>query len=472
MGKIKIKKLKFKLSIFAGRSISFILKIFLKSSAGALPGKVAMSIYPDILKEVDQRCKKTVLITGTNGKTTTNNLLVHIVKGKYSRILSNLRGANMPQGLVSAFINDLEEVYDWGIFEVDEGSFKRVVKDLKPDYVVITNFFRDQLDRYGEIEKAFQDIYESLEPLDTTLILNADDPLVSNFKKLGKKNIFYGVLENQFCDSNQNVVETNFCPGCNEHLDYSYFNYGQLGGYSCARCGFENPERKYEITNIQYQGENYRFVLNANQNLKDFEFKYGGIYNAYNCCASTSAALEMGIDLDTVTQRIESFEYKLGRMENFVINEKNVKVVLVKNPISLGEVLKILAMDDSKKSLLMILNDNPADGADVSWIWDAEIENVLQAKNLKNIHFAGRRPHDMALRFKYAGISTENFHIHENIDQALDKILYEDVETIYILPTYTALFHLRELLNARIEGKGRTISYFREFLKNLKLPKS
>ncbi len=426
-----------------------------------------MSIYPDILKEVDQRCKRKVLITGTNGKTTTNNLLVHIVKGKYTRTLSNLRGANMPQGLVSAFINDLEEVYDWGIFEVDEGSFKRVVKDLKPDYVVITNFFRDQLDRYGEIEKAFQDIYESLEPLDTTLILNADDPLVSNFKKLGKKNIFYGVLENQFCDSNQNVVETNFCPGCNEHLDYSYFNYGQLGGYSCARCGFENPERKYEITDIQYQGENYRFVLNTDQNLKDFEFKYGGIYNAYNCCAATSAALEMGMDLDTVTSRIESFEYKLGRMENFVINEKNVKVVLVKNPISLGEVLKILAMDDSKKSLLMILNDNPADGADVSWIWDAEIENVHQAKNLKNIHFTGRRPYDMALRFKYAGISTENFHIHENMDLALDEILYEDVETIYILPTYTALFHLRELLNARIEGKGRTISYFREFLKKI-----
>ncbi len=239
-----------------------------------------MSIYPDILKEVDQRCNKTVLITGTNGKTTTNNLLVHIVKGKYPLILSNLRGANMPQGLVSAFINDLEDGYDWGIFEVDEGSFKRVVRDLKPDYVVITNFFRDQLDRYGEIEKAFQDIYESLDPLDTTLILNADDPLVSNFKKLGKKNIFYGVLENQFCDSNQNVVETNFCPGCNEHLDYSYFNYGQLGGYSCAHCGFENPERKYEITDIQYQGENYRFVLNADQNLKDFEFKYGGIYTA------------------------------------------------------------------------------------------------------------------------------------------------------------------------------------------------
>lgn len=464
---IKIKKLKFKLSIFTGKSISFILKIFLKSSAGALPGKVAMSIYPDILKEVDRRCKRKVLITGTNGKTTTNNLLVHIVKGKYARTLSNLRGANMPQGLVSAFINDLEEVYDWGIFEVDEGSFKRVVRDLKPDYVVITNFFRDQLDRYGEIEKAFQDIYESLEPLDTTLILNADDPLVSNFKKLGKKNIFYGVLENQFCDSNQNVVETNFCPGCNEHLDYSYFNYGQLGGYSCARCGFENPERKYEITDIQYQGENYRFVLNTDQNLKDFEFKYGGIYNAYNCCAATSAALEMGMDLDTVTSRIESFEYKLGRMENFVINEKNVKVVLVKNPISLGEVLKILAMDDSKKSLLMILNDNPADGADVSWIWDAEIENVHQAKNLKNIHFTGRRPYDMALRFKYAGISTENFHIHENMDLALDEILYEDVETIYILPTYTALFHLRELLNARIEGKGRTISYFREFLKKI-----
>ena len=158
-----------------------------------MPGKVAMTIYPDILKLVNERCHNKIIITGTNGKTTTNNLLTFILTREYPSVLSNLRGANMPQGLVSAFLHDRKKEYDWGIFEVDEGSFERVTEDLKPDYVLVTNFFRDQLDRYGEIEKAFQDILEALEPLDTTLILNADDPLVSNFRKLNKKNIYYGV---------------------------------------------------------------------------------------------------------------------------------------------------------------------------------------------------------------------------------------------------------------------------------------
>ncbi len=185
-------------------------------NATALPGKVALKLNPKFLSTVNTRCKKKVIITGTNGKTTTNNLINHILNSEYDDVLSNLRGANMPQGVASAFLNDKKNEYDWGVFEVDEGSFPDVVKYIKPDYVVITNFFRDQLDRFGEIENTAKIVYEALKPLKTTLILNADDPMVSKFKDLDKRSIYYGVEKSKFSTMEQRVVESRFCPVCSQ----------------------------------------------------------------------------------------------------------------------------------------------------------------------------------------------------------------------------------------------------------------
>ncbi|WP_286475563.1 Mur ligase family protein [Methanobacterium sp. CWC-01] len=462
--------LRYHMAVLAGKTTSFILKKVLKGEASAMPGKVAMKIDPHILQVVNQRCQKKILVTGTNGKTTTTNLLSHIISSQGLRVLSNLRGANMPQGLVSSFLNDLDGEYDWGVFEVDEGSFQEVVKGVKPDYVVVTNFFRDQLDRYGEIEKAFQDISDALEPLDTTLILNADDPLVSNFKNLKKRNIFYGVGKNQFSNQEEGVIESRFCPSCASRLEYDYFNYGQLGSYYCNQCGFTNPHRKYEITRVEYADPGYHLSFKT-ENVKsmDLDFSYDGIFNTYNCCAALAAALEMGLEGEKVIESIGGFEYYLGRMESFQFPDKLVKVVLVKNPIGLGEVLRSLSLDEKVKSLLMVLNDNPADGTDISWIWDAQVENILQVKNLERIYFSGRRAEDMALRLKYADQPPATLKVDYGMDSALEKVLNEDVEIVYILPTYTAVFHIRELLIARMGGSSKFMSYLRESLKNLKL---
>lgn len=436
-----------------------------------MPGKVALTIYPDILKLVDERCQNKIIITGTNGKTTTNNLLTHILRQEYSHVLSNLRGANMIQGLVSAFLHDRKKSYEWGIFEVDEGSFKRVTQHLKPDYVLVTNFFRDQLDRYGEIDKAFQDILEALEPLDTTLILNADDPLVSNFRKLHKRNIYYGVAHNQQSTTQQKIVESRFCPACSSYLDYDYYNYGQLGKYHCPDCGFSNPEYDYHITEIDYQDHQFHYQFkDKNGKIKDIKFPYEGIYNAYNCCAALTTALEVGLPLDRVTHSIEHFEYHLGRMENFQFPDKIAKIALVKNPIGLSETINSVSLDERTKAMLFILNDNPADGKDVSWIWDAEVEKMVNVKNIKKIYCSGRRAEDIALRLKYAGVPEELVEIDDNMDQAIGKVLKKDVEIVYLLPTYTAVFQARELVLARLEGSSKKMSMIREYLKNLKLP--
>lgn len=436
-----------------------------------MPGKVAMTIYPDILKLVNERCCNKIIITGTNGKTTTNNLLNFIFRKEFPSVLSNLRGANMPQGLVSAFLHDRRKKYDWGIFEVDEGSFKRVTRDLKPDYVLVTNFFRDQLDRYGEIEKAFQDILEALEPLKTTLILNADDPLVSNFRKLNKKNIYYGVAQNQYSTGEQAIVESRFCPACSSYLEYNYYNYGQLGSYKCPDCGFENPDYDYNITEIDYRDHTYHFKFKKKEHdPHDITFPYEGIYNAYNCCAALSAAKEIGLPLNRVARWIGEFEYHLGRMENFQFPDKLVKIALVKNPIGLTETVSSISLDERHKSMLFVLNDNPADGRDVSWIWDAEVEKTTHIKNVNKIFCSGRRAEDIALRLKYAGVPVELVEVNDDMDQAIGKVLEEEVEIIYILPTYTAVFQARELVMARLEGSSKKMSHFREYLKNLKIP--
>jgi lipid II isoglutaminyl synthase (glutamine-hydrolysing) len=469
---ISYSRSRYYLAVAAGKIASFVLQKILKSSASAMPGKVAMTIYPDILKLVNERCHNKILITGTNGKTTTNNLLNFILRREFPSVLSNLRGANMPQGLVSAFLHDRKKEYDWGIFEVDEGSFKRVTEHIRPDYVLVTNFFRDQLDRYGEIEKAFQDILEALEPLNTTLILNADDPLVSNFRKLHKKNIYYGVTRNQYSTCEQGIVESRFCPSCSSYLEYTYYNYGQLGGYKCPDCGFENPPYDYNIIEIDYQDHQYHFQFQKNEDStpKDISFAYEGIYNVYNCCAALSTSLEIGLPLDNVAQSIEEFEYHLGRMENFQFPDKIVKIALVKNPIGLTETISSISLDDRPKSVLFVLNDNPADGRDVSWIWDAEVEKAINIKNINKIFCSGRRAEDIALRLKYAEVPVDLVEVADDMDQAIGKVLKEEVEIVYLLPTYTAVFQARELVLARLEGTGKKMSHFREYLKNLKIP--
>jgi lipid II isoglutaminyl synthase (glutamine-hydrolysing) len=433
----------------------------------ALPGKVALKFNPDLLELIDSKCKNKLVITGTNGKTTTNNLINHILAGKYPNLLSNLMGANMPQGIASAYLNDLKEEYDWGIFEVDEGSFQDIVKHINPDYVLITNFFRDQLDRFGEIENTAKMVYDAIKPLETTLILNADDPFVVKFKDLDKPSIYFGVEKTNFSSLNQSVVESRFCPECNEGLDYEYYNYGQLGKYHCNNCGFENPDYEYKISSIEYVKNSYEFTINTSHNDSGkINFGYDGIYNAYNCCGAVAFAKEIGLDMDNISSRIGTFDYKLGRMENFEYISKIIKIVLVKNPIGLTEVLNSITNDERKKSVLFILNDNPADGTDVSWIWDSNVEIMQNIKNLENIKCSGIRAEDIALRIKYAGLNVEPLLVNHNIEDDIAEALKDDVEIVYILPTYTAVYNTREIVLNIINKNNPKIPRLREVLRS------
>jgi lipid II isoglutaminyl synthase (glutamine-hydrolysing) len=437
--------------------------------ATALPGKMAIKIDPNLLSVIDQRCKRKIVITGTNGKTTTTNLIYHILTSRYKNVLSNLKGANMEQGIASAFINDTKKEYDWGVFEVDEGSFQNVVNHIKPDFIVITNFFRDQLDRYGEIENTSAVIYEAIKPLDTTLILNADDPMVAKFKELNKNCVYYGLDENELSNKDQKVVETLFCPICSHELDYEYFNYGQLGKYHCPKCGFHNPNYDYSFTNIKAGSDGNLCDINSRGEIfKDIHFNYGGIYNAYNCLAALASSLEAGMDTAPSIERIENFEYHLGRMEVMEFPDKTVKVTLSKNPIGLSEVLNSITLDNRKKALLFILNDNPADGRDISWIWDADLDTIHQIENIKYICCSGRRAEDMALRIKYTNISPDLIRVNDKMRKSIENVLKEDVEIVYLLPTYTAVFRTRDIILSYLKNRNPFLLNIKELVEKLK----
>jgi len=254
---MNLEKIKFSLALFVGRLVYLFMKI-LGLDATTFPGKVVLKIDPQFLIKIKNRFKKIILVTGTNGKTTTNNLIFQIITKSGYKALGNLEGANLRTGIATAFIRN-PSYYDFGVFEVDEGIFPFVYKDLKPHYVVITNFFRDQLDRYGEIDTTVEKIKGAIkDSKEHILILNADDPFVSRFSDLPNRKIYYGIGNKVRKKDTEEIKESIYCPKCGKILKYEFFNYAQLGRYFCE-CGFKNPDYDYYILSAEYK-ENYWLI--------------------------------------------------------------------------------------------------------------------------------------------------------------------------------------------------------------------
>ena len=466
-------KLLLNLAILAGKISFIVLKVTGKQGT-AMPGKVAIKIFPGILKELTKRCNKTVVITGTNGKTTTNNLTNHIIGGKYDNLVSNLKGANMIQGVVTSFIVNNKNFYDWGIFEVDEGSIPDVIHFFSPDYVILTNFFRDQLDRYGEVENTIHLVYDTLKDVDSTLILNADDPSTTQFNKLPNEKIYYGFNKNQFSKIDHSVAESIFCKNCGNRLSYNFISYGNVGDYYCDSCGVERPKINYAAESIDIKDNSYEFLLKINnsesinesinesvnegiigsisENIAEdkFVFKYMGIYNIYNCLAAISLCLTENFDISFVQNQVENFDYKLGRMETISFPNKDVVLVLSKNPVGLSEVFNSFSHDEEPKSIMFLINDTPADGKDISWIWDADFEQINNIKNINYFYCSGTRANEAALRLKYSNFNTDKIKKHvskevSDIKTPIKEVLDENIKS-YIIGTFTAVPEVRKFL--------------------------
>lgn len=436
--------LKSKLIKVIAKSVRSILKVF-NRNASSLPGYIAYKLDKDILKDLSKNTKF-IFVTGTNGKTMTTHFLVSILKEYYPVVLTNESGSNMVQGIITTLLDNKEDEESVAVLEVDEANLLRIGNYLKADYVVLTNIFRDQMDRFGEIYNILDKIVEGLKLMpDTRLILNGDLPLFSYNELDGFLKTYYAIRTDK-SDSYNLEAEFNsdgiICPNCHSVLKYRSVNYSSLGDFSCPNCDFKSPNISYKIGEISDLDPDFsEFTVNS----KDFKVNVGGIYNVYNALAAISTAGELGIPYDKIYQGLSKQKNIFGRQENLQIGDKNLVINLVKNPTGLNQVIDLVLLEKKPISLICLLNDNYADGLDVSWIYDSYYEKLGQL-DIKDIYVSGKRADDMKRRLEIADISEAEIIKFDYEEEIKDIIKEAKTDNIYILSTYTAMLRLREVL--------------------------
>ena len=422
-------------SILLGKLSSFFIKAILHRNASTWPGHLALESNPKLIKNIlkDNQNLKVILIAGTNGKTTTTKALHHILESNNISVIRNDSGANLLNGLASLLIKESNlngKIYkDALLFEVDENSLPLILREVKPESIILLNLFRDQLDRYGEINTTSEKWAEALKrlPTDTTLIVNADDPQIVRIAKSSNcKNYFYSIKDSLKTEKVlAHAVDSTTCPNCRNNLSYSKISYSHIGNFHCEKCNFTNP--KAEIIDVETQ-------------LK-------GSFNIYNLTASIIAAEEaFGIKKENAISSLENFKPAFGRQEEINYKDKKIVMLLSKNPTGFNESLKIV-LENNYSNLLLLLNDRIPDGRDISWIWDVDFE-MLTGRKL-NITISGDRTYDLANRLQYAEFS--NLYVHEDLNKALEKALEKTSkeQKLVILPTYSAMLELRKILTGK-----------------------
>lgn len=433
-GLFLLNKPAFYFSLITAKTAYTLLRATKLSSGTSIIGRIVLKLCPDFLSECNKYIGTKINVTGTNGKTTTSGLISHLIKESGHSIINNAMGANMLTGVVNALsvsLNPFKNT-DFSVIESDEAYLAKIYEKLDANYLVVTNLFRDQLDRYGELATTKKLIQDGINKKpDLTLLLNADDPLVASFE--GEKTIFYGVENVYYSDeslkSKSHTEEAFNCP-CGKALKYEKKFFAQQGHYYCD-CGYKRPEPKYKADVTLYKDCSILKINGVN-----YEIPLVGLFNAYNALAAIALALELGIK--DIENNLKTFKVAFGRSEVKYLNGKRTLIQLIKNPIGANEVLKTV---DKDSNLLIIINDNYADGRDVSWLWDAEFEGVNDNKH--EIVVSGIRAHDMALRLKYAGV--EKIKIIPDIKQAVEYVGKNAENNITILPTYTALLKINKL---------------------------
>lgn len=410
---------------------------------GSLPGKIALKLNKNILSKFKLPAN-IIFVTATNGKTTTTNYIAEVIKKNGHTLCSNAKGDNILNGITTVLIKNcnlkFEIKKEFLVLEVDELTVSRLFPFFKPTVLVIGNFFRDQLDRAGEMETIINRFEKVLENYDQTLILNSDDPNVLRLKEKTKAHVItYGVdryLESKL--SSNEASEGKFCYKCLSRLEYDYYQYSHIGKYHCVNNDFSNYEVDNLITDVSDDCSSFIF----DQHL--FQVKNNTIYTIYNCAAVLSVCKFLNIDYEKANDVFNNFELKIGRNEFFKLtNESNCILNLIKNPTGANEVIKYVNKDKKEKTVLIVLNDNIADGTDVSWIWDAKF-NLLINEEVTKIICTGQRCYDLALRFKYEDLALDKLMVIENYEHAIDEL--KKSSNNYILATYTALLPVRKYL--------------------------
>lgn len=436
--------LKSKLVKVLAKSIRSTLKL-LNRKATSLPGYVAYKLDKDILKELSKNTKF-IFVTGTNGKTMTTHFLATILKEHYPIVLTNESGSNMVQGIITSLLDNPPNEQTVAVLEVDEANIVRIGKYLKADYVALTNIFRDQMDRFGEIYNILDKIIEGLNLMpEARIIANGDLPIFS-YDKLKKFNPIYFAIRDDDHIGYDRDAEFNsdgiICPSCHSILKYRTVNYSSLGDFACPNCDFKSPEIRYTIDKIASLDPNHsKFFIDG----RVYEVNVGGVYNIYNALTALAVAYELGLSYDEIYRGLKKQKNVFGRQENINVCGKNVVINLVKNPTGLNQVIDLVTLEKEPISLICLLNDNYADGLDVSWIYDSYYEK-LAGLDIKDIYVSGKRKIDMKRRLEISNLFDGEIIEFDYENQIKDVIKNAKTDNIYILSTYTAMLKLREVL--------------------------
>lgn len=422
------------LIIIFTKFISWFSQTFNLGNGSTWPGHIILKIRPSLFDLWHKQCKNIIVVTGTNGKTTTSKMIRTALDNK---VIHNESGANLLNGLTSAFLTNSNIIgklkFDTAVFEVDENTLPKLVNKFKPNIIVCLNLFRDQLDRYGEIEtiaNKWQETFKTL-PKSTSLIINADDPLTVNSTKDTVAKVYYFGIEQEKVSSriNNSLSDMSYCPRCEHKLNYEVIYCSHLGKWSCSNCNYSHPKLDYD---------------DKSTSIRPIE----GLYNVYNLIAAYTVIRLLGFSKENFEEKLKNFQPGFGRGETFKIEGKQIKLLLSKNPAGLNMNLQLLKEQNDIDSILFVLNDQIPDGRDVSWIWDTDLES------LKPYPFivSGNRSYDMAVRLKYSEIAqTSKFKIEQNLNKAV-RLALKDVKSkrsLYILANYSAMLEVRKILTGR-----------------------
>ena len=440
-------------AVWAGKATGALSRISRRGGGTTLPGDVARMIDPKILTRLAADLTQgSIVITGTNGKTTTARLVTWLLEGAGHRVVSNRAGANLIFGATAAALDKAgpggKLRADWGVFEIDEASLPKAVEEIKPKATLVLNLFRDQLDRYGELESIAKKIEQALSalPNESTAILNADDPRVAEIGLgLPRQPLWYGLDDTTVAAHElPHAADARTCPKCGASLHFEAVYVGHDGVYECPNHDFKRPTPAMTAKNIKLNGfESFSADI---ENTK-IEIPLGGLYNAYNVLAAFAAARTLGLEAKYIAERMKNFRAAFGRQERMDFRARHLNLVLSKNPAGFNETLRTAVELAKGENFLIALNDRKADGTDVSWIWDVDFEHLKT--RAKVVVPAGNRAHDMAVRLKYAGVAA----VPPETDpgRALDSLIKatNDGDTVHLLCTYTAMLDLRAELVRR-----------------------
>lgn len=452
-------------AILSARALSRACQIAGKQGV-TMAGKLAMKIDPGILKKLASQVKGEIIVTcGTNGKTTTNNLICSALEAEGRKVICNHTGSNMLMGVAAAFVlaagvNGKLNA-DNAVIEIDEASTVRVFPHFKPDVCVLTNLFRDQLDRYGEIDITMDLLKKAFDMApDMKIVVNGDDSL-STYLALesGHPVVTYGISEKveetrgSSGSTSHEVREGQYCKRCGSKLEYDFYHYSQLGIYHCPKCGFGRPKIDFDACNIdQKNGLSFdvKEPAAAGGKPRHIHANYRGFYNIYNILACYAAVRTADIGTDHFDRMLDAYNPENGRNEQFTINGTKVLLNLAKNPAGFNQNISSVMEDREMKDLIIVINDNAQDGKDISWLWDVDFDR-LSDESVRSITVSGLRCQDMRLRLKYVSIKAD---LVDDVKSAIEQRLKDGCGNLYVLVNYTALYSTHNILKAMEKGSS------------------